>query len=188
MARRPKIAAPPGHKGCPDCLQVLPLVDPISNKRNFAASGYCHPCASKRISAYRARARDTLIAAGAVEPRPATAAYGIMKIDPTSAHSEAHVTAFPELKVPPIPQCSCCHRQPTQQVSGLPFCGRCAYYVAACGRCCEHSYREFVPGLLGRPDPALLPPVAYTREWRLPRGAVQGRDETDLVNSGLITG
>lgn len=172
--RKPKIAAPAGSKGCPRCLLVLPLIDPASGESNFAHSGYCRACALAKTMEYKREQAEKRAAERGVPPSTEDAKYEKIAV--------ARITPFPRVAGLP-PYCSCCHRAPKQSVAGLPFCERCAYYVAACGRCVDHSFREFVPELRGNPDPPLLsveatapvPPYAG-RKTRAP-----GADETDLL-------
>jgi hypothetical protein len=176
MARKPKVAAPPGYRGCPKCSTVLPLVDPDTQAANFAANGYCKPCEKARTAA----ARAALAPLEAPREGPATKATRAEAM--AQAVAAARIPPFPGLASLSRPQCACCHRAPTMQVHAQPFCDRCGYYVAACGRCVDHSFREFIPELRGNPDPPTLP---YVKPTPLPfagrTSGVRGRDETDLT-------
>lgn len=191
MARPPKVPAPTGSRGCPRCKDVLPIIDEATRTSNFAVSGYCRKCAREISAAYRATKKAT---EGAIISSMPAGEPGRPSVDElwlenrTQKVREAHITDFPAISIT-LSRCSCCHRAPTQTVRDLPFCDRCAYYVAASGRCAEHSFREFVPELLGRKDPPLLPFVPVEREWVRPRGAGSpGLDETDVPKDTMVNG
>jgi len=153
MARPPKITAPPGYKGCPKCRNVLPLIDPETQKKNFASTGYCKPCDKARVSAYKRQLSvDESVARG-----ESPAAWAKREWQ-TEQFAMSYIPPFPTLVAPPPPHCECCHGVPSSTIAGRHFCERCAYYVAASGRCPEHSFREHVPELLGWPDAPMLPP------------------------------
>lgn len=181
--RRPKIAAPPGHKGCPKCEKVLPLKDPVSGETNFVSSGYCRLCSRVIMAERRRRLRNE---SGPATPTRVTPGLDFTQIAYKSELlSLAKITPFPKLAFEPLPACACCGTTPTQTVHGKSFCDRCGYYVSACGRCVDHSNREHIKELLHHNDPPLLPPFVapIVEPYAVP---TVDRDELDVPPDTII--
>lgn len=159
--RKPKIEAPPGHRGCAKCRQILLLTHPTTGESNFAPSGYCKPCARAASAAHRREKRN---AAALTRPARITPGLDFAQLAfKEEQMSMAAISPFPELNLKPTIRCSCCYSAPTQTVHGKGFCDRCGYYVSACGRCLDHANREHITELLHHPAPPLLPPFVAPR-------------------------
>lgn len=158
--RKSAIDAPPGYKGCPRCKGLF-TPDQMSG-------GYCRDCRSvdqreRRAKKYEEEAANAPPAA----PKPAKVVRDVsgplaMVVDIIKRGGSFLATPMPAAITAPLPNCVCCWRAPTMQVAGKAFCDTCGYYVAASGRCVEHSFREYVPELLGRPDAPMLPTIEST--------------------------
>lgn len=164
MPRPTRIHAPPGHKGCPKCGEIYLLPD-------YGKSTYCRKCNSKTSARSHAKAR--LVAEGAspddaekwLRENPklaqATTTIGIIRkqMQENLLLSLARRDA-PEFPIKPredFSRCWCCFGSKDVKMLGPhAYCWRCHYYVSQCGRCLAHALREYVPELLGRPDPPLL--------------------------------
>jgi hypothetical protein len=75
-------------------------------------------------------------------------------------------------------RCGCC-RDTTDLVTDLngnPWCSRCAYFIAACGRCPAHHSPVFYPELSGNPVPPPHQPRFDTSYTPMPI-PVDGADE-----------
>lgn len=158
-------------------MQVLPLIDPTTQQKNFLSNGYCRPCSSKASAESRQRTHGETAGHG-------ESPVAIVKRQwQTEQLAMSYIPPFPTLNLPEIPRCVCCYASPETEISGKKFCSRCAYYVAASGRCPEHSFREHIPELLGRADAPPLPPRQYPQIDFANRPQLPDLDELDVEPS-----
>lgn len=164
--RPPKVAAPPGLKGCPRCKKVF---DP----HEYGHAAYCRVCTSTY------QRERTAIRRLRLDGVPEEEARVLIKTDPTIARAPSAVGQLrldamreqvrralnPQQAIPfpfkPLtwPGCDCCMGSTggLTAIGTKKFCARCVYYISRCGRCIAHARREYIPSLLNQPDPPLLP-------------------------------
>lgn len=164
MSRKPAVDAPQGLKGCPKCKKIF---DPIE----YGRGAYCLSCMQayeRERYAQRQLRKEGMTAAeakAAVKENPKE-----LVRHPTGVGQLRHALKEQKLvlppKIPPFPivprphpDCVCCwgHTGGLFMVGNMKFCQRCTYYVSQCGRCLAHARREYIPALLHKPDPPLLP-------------------------------